>query len=110
MTTLQILKDALKLIENSDNWTQYTLARDANGHMVAPRSAAARSWCASGALRRTSMTSLQWGEVLTALRSAMDTPIHLGFYNDRHSHEDIILLFKKAIAHLEEKNQWIIEQ
>jgi hypothetical protein len=49
--TAQILRAMRKRLESFDSWTQFALARDAEGDSCAPRSVEATCWCLEGAMR-----------------------------------------------------------
>ena len=97
MTTLETLKAARAKIAEESNWTQMVLARDGNAIPVAVTSPNATSWCLDGALQLVSDEDESYKAYLF-LCSLVPDPV---YFNDNHTHAEVLALFDKAIAELE---------
>lgn len=105
MNTLQILKAARAKIENPENWTKYTEARDAFGMPVEPDNDDARCWSVSGAVMaivRNNDHAERIARVICGAngRSDLLTTMHDFFTFQHHS---ALFAFDRAIAAEEAK-------
>lgn len=105
---IKLLKKALELISNPNNWCQGAFARNnkcyifTEGFPVPPWSFDACKWSFAGALEKVSMGSgdfTLWAEVLCKVEKYNN--INIIKFNDTHTHQEIIDLFKKTIAKIE---------
>jgi hypothetical protein len=117
MTTLEILREAYKLIEKPKHWTQYVHARGSLGEAVSPGSDLAVCFCAAGAIVRAAMKmypnqSLPYyiiryevdrdiQQSIKELKYDLGQP--LSEFNDTRSHADVLAAFRRTIARLEAK-------
>jgi hypothetical protein len=101
MTTLDVLKAARALISDPARWTQNVMARDADGGQYtfgcAPQTV---SWCALGALQHITGKASTNG-ALDALDTQLPIYITIDYFNDTHTHAEVLALFDAAIARLE---------
>lgn len=101
MNTLEVLIAARKLIEKPENWTRAFLARDNYGDPVYVHSDKAVCFCAMGALHKAvGETQGEFLDVVddaaATLASAARIDTVAGF-NDTHTHDEVLVLFDKAI-------------
>ena len=108
----QILRDAWELISDRDHWTQFAMARRADGTRTAVEADDATAWCAAGAVHRVVPTPLELsaplndalqalGRASRQLRGRAPTAL-----NDYYDHEDVALMFKHAIEDVERWQLW----
>lgn len=105
---IERLKMALELISDPEHWTQGASGRDKFGNPTfTAHSRNAIAYCSAGALRRTntihSVGTLEAHNILNRVARQMGYK-HITHLNDSGTHEDVILMFKTAIAELEESN------
>ena len=100
MTTVEILKAARAKIADEKHWTQVASARDSQGIEVSPVSPKAVSWCSTGALTASAMTfpDAAWNFIWASMKSP---PAGMGFYNDSHTHAEVLAAWDAAIADAE---------
>lgn len=106
MKASEVLKQALALIENVENWTTRYDARDATGHPVSCIDADAKSFCALGAIGkiRPECEDNDYPAEMKHLRAALkeiNGSWWISQYNDTHTHEEVKALFRIAIARAE---------
>ena len=106
----EILVKAKKLIEDYEHWTTHTLARDGKGKGCDPLSNEACSFCSLGAIVNVTQASKYvadrssyYDEAVELLRLAMYPNNYnefrfIGDFNDKHSHEEVLDAYDKAIA------------
>jgi len=117
-TAIEILKDARKRIEPSENWCVRMAAKDAMGKSCVSWKEKACRWCALGSLdksvflfTRTTKKDIDWFETPdTELRGACRTWLKrkgrnqtgpsITVVNDNHGHAAILECFDIAIANL----------
>ena len=92
MKTLEILRNARKLIEKPEHWCHMFLARDRASFPVDPASPSACRWCLVGAIRRVG------GPVPTILQLNL-----LSIANDRMTHPEVLAWLDRAIALVERR-------
>lgn len=99
-TVKELLLVARQAISNPENWTQYVIARDAEGVMIFPDSSKAVCWCSLGALRKAQedlkADETTYVEAYDVLCDVLDGSIVA--YNDTHTHAEVLALFDKAIT------------
>jgi hypothetical protein len=101
MTTLEILKAARELISVPERWTQHEYARDFHGNPVSALSPLAVCWCLNGALQRVK-TEPGPSYATKALREVLGKyGPNPSEFNDTQNHPDVLALFDRAIAKLE---------
>lgn len=99
MDTKEILIKAKKLIENPDNWCQFS---QFNG----------KGYCAVGAIRRVfegtdenmgnPIKSQEYVKYVKVLKPHVPHD-NVAYYNNHHTHEEVLALFDKAIASFNEE-------
>jgi hypothetical protein len=96
------LKAARQLISNKDNWTTGWFARDFNGSRVhGAHKLTAISFCSIGAINKVTnntcgiQTMIEF-EIKYLFR-AIDYKCNVTYYNDTHTHEEVLAMFDKAI-------------
>lgn len=96
-TTLEILQKARATIALPENWTQGAYARNKQGAACSALNKTARCWCASGALHKAwqGNYSVLYVDALNILGRVAGMSII--DYNDRHTHEELLAVFDKAI-------------
>jgi hypothetical protein len=98
MSTVEILKAAKALITDEKNWAQGCIARSASGEEVGALNPTACRFCAVGAIQKVA-TDESRIPVIDILRSLAKGSV--SFFNDSHSHAEVLSLFDLAIAHAE---------
>lgn len=107
-SAIEILTDAWDRIADSQHWTQNAFAISKSGLIIGTCSPKAVAWCSHGSLARSQgMYHTKAG--LTAQKQLKKSAIEMGYHgiadlNDSVSHEDVALMFKRAITSLEENN------
>lgn len=98
MNTLEVLKAGRKLISDPRKWTQDTYARDSDGLCVSGEDAAAVCFCSIGAVQHVTgkCHNIETEKVCEILSEAAG--MHIAYYNDKHSHEDVLAVWDRAIA------------
>lgn len=96
MTTSQILREARKLIEKPENWTQGAYARDKDGNEVDVCDDAACCFCSMGAVALAA--GGQQNGALARMELTKFTLAGVAAFNDVYSHAEVLSLFSKAIA------------
>ena len=99
MTPLETLKAARQLISDPAKWTQGWFARNALGELVDVDSSSAVCFCSIGALCR--VESAAYSEAKRTLERNISDGLSLGWFNDTHTHAEVLALFDAAIAELE---------
>lgn len=98
MTTAEILRHAMALIEQPEHWTKGEYWRDANGNPCTSRTTAV-CWCAIGAV--VSVTDDTGDDARVALGMLLNAVMGSGSihrFNDTHTHAEVIDAFRRAIA------------
>jgi hypothetical protein len=99
MTTLEVLKAARELISDEKRWTQREFSRDADGNPLGSDEVSAGvCFCAVGALLRCE--GRIFSESYEALSESMEA-VTVSYYNDTHTHAEVLAKFDEAIAKLE---------
>ncbi len=97
MTPTEVLQAARDLIADPDHWCQGALAWDGK-RPVGPHDPEAVAWCVIGAIDAVASVH----EAVTAKGMLqITTACPLEFFNDGHSHGDVIAAFDQAIEMLE---------
>lgn len=103
MTTVEILRAARELISDPSRWTQRWFARDIDGERTTYNSAKAACWCADGAILKCtdnaeylSVNILDFMDYVICNESGHKHAC-LGWYNDNHSHAEVLAIFDRAI-------------
>lgn len=94
-STADILREARKLIERPEAWTQGVWARNAAGAEVEESSSDAVCWCSVGAIFR--VAPRQNYDVIRALAALTGGMSPIAF-NDTHTHAEVLAALDKAIA------------
>lgn len=97
MDKLKILTRARALIADPARWTQGDYARDANGKSVLPNSRYAVCWCSVGALRKVTRCAILPDCAYLALSDGIGSHKSVHAFNDASTHEEVLLLFDRAI-------------
>ncbi len=97
----QHLKDARKLIEKPENWTQGAAARAKDGGETYCEGVYAVCFCAVGAIRRSEPGGC-WG-LLRAADYLRDVCANIPEFNDNHTHAEVLAKFDEAIVLAEQK-------
>lgn len=97
MKPSDILIKALQFIEKPENWTQGAYARDIFGNDVGSQNhPSAFCFCSVGALRKASPSDyIGYRDAYNTLVKA--TAFRIPDFNDTHTHEEVLAMFKKAI-------------
>lgn len=95
-TTKQILIEARERISKKENWTQRSMARDADGNEVNSGSLEATCWCSLGAIASCAKNCDDMEDAYHKLIDA--TGFNVAEFNDTHTHEQVLAAFDKAIA------------
>lgn len=102
-TTKETLTEARDLITDPAKWTQHSYAKDVDGRPTYSNSEAAVCWCSLGALQKVIYGEDRPGERSTPplhlyshLKESMDCE-HIGAFNDKSSHEEVLAAFDRAI-------------
>ncbi len=103
---LTLLRAARERISNPKHWTRGTWARTKGGEPCPSKAPDACCWCALGALsyaKPADAPSDLWTRALIALwpdlRWGRRTD-GIAVFNDLNSHEEVLMMFDKAIARL----------
>ena len=99
MTPLETLKAARQLITDPAKWTQGWLARNALGEHADVDSSSAVCFCSIGALCRVGSVAYYGAQRI--LERNISDGLSLGWFNDTHTHAEVLALFDAAIAELE---------
>ncbi len=104
MTTAEVLRKALALIDTPEKWTKVVIARNAHGKEVSHRSADAVCFCMDGALARAADLEISRGRyeyegATRAIRTATGEREYW-LWNDapERTHAEVVAAFQKAIA------------
>ena len=107
---VQVLKEARRLIERPEHWTQGARARNKRGRMlIRPEGPTAVQWCARGALMRVTGGTLSndfWdaSSFLHNIANAITGgTCGASGYNDTRTHSEVLALFDAAIAAAEQE-------
>jgi hypothetical protein len=95
MTPKQTLIAARALIEKPENWTQHRMSANKKGVSVPLDDPEATCFCSIGAISKIAGTLYLTNTAVKALSKAMD--IHPGYYNDTHTHAEVLQMFDLAI-------------
>jgi hypothetical protein len=87
LTARDVLVAARKLIEKPENWVQGVYRVSCEYGMA---------YCADGALNAVSPGNPEGA--YTALKAAMKSPVGVVYFNDHHTHAEVLAAFDKAIA------------
>jgi hypothetical protein len=105
MIAIEILREARQLIESPERWTQGALARRSDGVDCSPFVVSATCWCSIGAIEHVgaymSKAKLDAFQALSAAVYDPDCDGDVGFWNDAHTHPEVLAAFDRAIAALE---------
>ncbi|MCQ8277956.1 hypothetical protein NFI95_05790 [Acetobacteraceae bacterium KSS8] len=96
----ETLIKARDLIAVPERWTQRSYARTAAGATIGPKELPAVCWCSSGAILRTENSWPRRFAAEEVLGAAMGDSIV--FFNDTHTHAEVIAAFDRAIASIPE--------
>jgi hypothetical protein len=118
--TREVLEQAMELIASPDSWCILSLAEDPLGRTTNANDPSAMKWCALGALQRVLQTDMwrssdhdQLNEAIKALNvaafellgrepNAYDKyAMPLVEWNNARTHDEVLVMFKQAIANLE---------
>jgi hypothetical protein len=105
ITEKDVIRAALRLVENRMTWTRGTLARDRKSREVKPTDPRAVRWCAAGAIRKAAPEiARNSGEARNLTEDAEARLCHLAqgrllqTINDEKGRKAVVALFKKALA------------
>lgn len=98
MNTLEVLKAGRNLISDPQKWVQGTYAKNIDGWPIYGNNAAAVCFCSIGAVQHvTGMChNIETETVCEVLSNAAG--MHIAYYNDAHSHEEVLAVWDRAIA------------
>ena len=110
MRTSEVLRQARKLIEKPESWTQRVRARDANGFETGALAPTAAAWCSDGALGAVCCRDEQktWFEDMRTAQTHLDRAAgsqNFVEFNDTHTHAEVLDLFDQAIAAAEQEEK-----
>lgn len=102
---LRLLESARARIEKEENWTQGELARGPSGMGLYVYDPAATCWCAEGALAVSAAAGdFKWtySDAVKFLGLMLGTLSNntLYYFNDNHTHAEVLALFDKSISDL----------
>lgn len=112
MTTLEVLTAAREKIAAPEHWTQEAFARrmpdedegQEVGDDIDPCKPNAVCWCATGAIAAVQGASApEWGDLLTQAFGMTDSELER--FNDSHAHPEVLALFDKAVAAVQEESE-----
>lgn len=105
--TLTVLKMGRQLIEDPENWTKGTLARDRYGSNVGTTDTKATQWCAVGALQAHRLDypeaiSPAHSMLMSALPKSRRRSSYIQGFNDnpQTTHRQVMNMFDRAIKKL----------
>lgn len=100
MTPSEVLRAARAKIEDERCWTKGASARDADGYPLSPYAPDAVCFCAFGAVLNAlddrCVVAADAAPFIRFLR--LETVGPVSFFNDTHTHADVLALFDRAIA------------
>jgi len=101
MTVKQDLQAARDLITDPKHWTQKSSARNNDGIPVDPSDPSAVSFCVYGAMDHVMRDGIgvRYCAAIQALIKVYDMPV---YYNDTHSHAEVLDLLDRVITSLPE--------
>lgn len=102
MTTLEILKAARELISVPERWTQGAAARHKNGNVIGWNTANASCWCSTGAVMKC---GLHHADSALSLLAEVTSVGSVPYYNDTHTHAEVLAMFDRAISIAEAENE-----
>jgi hypothetical protein len=79
----EVLNAAADLLERPGAWRRWSLATDADGRSVPPKSPAACQWCIAGAIQRFAPDGPPFSPYIEAVEAVIDECAAM--WNDRHS-------------------------
>ena len=100
---LESLKSVRETLHTPDCWTREEYATDSRGRAVEPDDPTATSFCMMGAVASAGTDKEGWGEVTTAIQSAIDDLYEgystIAIFNDASEigHSDVIKVLDWAI-------------
>ncbi len=100
MSTLETLKEARALIAEPETWTQDVGARDSLGQETEYDLSDAVSFCSLAAIYRVAGSSAMTDKAISKLDEIMDG---ITYFNDGHTHAEVLQLFDEAIARMEKE-------
>lgn len=118
MNKLEVFKGARKLIENIDNWTTRVLCRKADNTNCLITDAGVCKFCMVGAMLKagdigypataTPEKYMYYDSLYNELCKHLPSDYtgnrtYLGGFNDASKHEDVLAVFDKVIAQLEQE-------
>jgi hypothetical protein len=94
---LESITAAQELIRDPDHWIQGSFAQTENDIGVTPDHPAATCWCIWGALLKVEAEEEAYEILDLAIRDvAPDSIREIAYFNDNHSHEDVMKMFDRA--------------
>lgn len=110
MTTAEILRASLELLEDPDHWTQGVFARDRAGNSVKPWDPDACRWCMEGAPEKVGFGHPHAVDVTTRLLNdalGRGTNTNAAHYNDAtgRRHSEVLAVIRRAIDLAEAEEQ-----
>jgi hypothetical protein len=104
MKISDVLKTGMAKIEDEKNWIQGAFARDDKKEVVPSSDSRATCWCASGSIfaQRICVDASTQAKAVTLLNQATQSR-QIAYFNDTHTHAEVIALFKRVIAEQEAK-------
>lgn len=95
METINVLKLARSKIKNAKFWCQ--------GHYFVEVPGEPKAYCAIGALQEATSNNEEFTEALFFLAKDPEITDGVAKFNDTHTHDEVLALFNRRIAALEEK-------
>jgi len=100
MNITETLKAARLLITPRENWTQGALSRDKDG--IPNPDDEAVCFCSLGAVMEVTTCAAEYNNAVDMFYGlVLDDP---AYFNDSHSHEEVLEMFDKAIVLAEQAN------
>jgi hypothetical protein len=98
------LKEVRVLLTDPKRWMQHDMAMDETGEQCSAVSLAACCWCLMGAIRRICWRrSCSYFLIENLIYRVLPPTMSVGYFNDWHTHAQVLELCDKAIAKAEEE-------
>lgn len=105
MQTYDVIRRTRDLLQNPDNWTQGTDARDESGTACEAHLSCAVQFCVTGAMKHV---GANWDNRKAARLLLEQTAIYLGFdhfhvenFNDNQPHENVLKMLNQGLETIE---------
>lgn len=106
MTTLELLKAGKEVIQDPNKWSRGSMARKGDGTPTYESDPDATRWCSIGILYKL-MPKLgpKYEEADHLLREASGSAEYFGFWQDSHTHAEVMAVWDRAIQLAEQAEQ-----